>query len=243
MKYLYFIAIALLVSCKTPQKELTAQEIIDKAMLVAGSEKVENAKISFDFRNIHYEATRKKGIFQLKRSFDSITDVLSNQGFQRFVNEKPISISDSLATVYSNSVNAVHYFSVLPYGLNDKAVHKKQLPSAIIQGKEYYKIEITFSENGGGEDYEDVFVYWIGKEDFMVYYLAYSYHTNGGGKRFRTVTNQQTINGIRFVDYDNYQPNNNNNSLIDLDKAFENNDVSKVSEIVLENLKVAILSN
>jgi hypothetical protein len=243
MKYLFFIAIALLVSCKTPQKELTAQEIIDKAMLVAGSEKVENAKISFDFRDIHYEATRKNGLFQLKRSFDSITDVLSNQGFQRFVNEKSISISDSLATIYSNSVNAVHYFSVLPYGLNDKAVHKKQLPSAIVKGKEYYKVEITFSENGGGEDYEDVFIYWIGKEDFTINYLAYSFHTNGGGKRFRAVTNQQTINGIRFVDYDNYQPNNDNNSLVDLDKAFENNDLSKVSEIVLENLKVAILSN
>ena len=203
MKYIFFFAIAVLVSCNTPKKELTAQEIIDKAMIVAGADKVANASISFDFRDKSYEAIRKNGVFQLKRSFDSITDVLSNQGFQRFVNENPSQLSDSLATVYSNSVNAVHYFSVLPFGLNDKAVRKKLLPSTKILGKEYYKIEVSFSENGGGEDFEDVFMYWIDIENFTIDYLAYSFHTNGGGKRFRAIKNQQVVEGIRFVNFVN----------------------------------------
>lgn len=240
MKYLFLVAISLLISCQTPKKELTAQEIIDKAMMVAGADKVANANISFDFRDKSYEAIRKNGVFQLKRSFDSITDVLSNQGFQRFVHGNEIQLSDSLANVYSNSVNSVHYFSVLPYGLNDAAVRKKLLPSSKIQGKEYYKIEVTFSENGGGEDFEDVFIYWIDAQSFMMDYLAYSFHTNGGGKRFRAIKNAAIVDGIRFVNFDNYQPTSEAISLSDLDTAFEKKQLEKVSEIVLENLKVKL---
>lgn len=240
MKYLFLVAISLLISCQTPKKELTAQEIIDKAMKVAGADKVANANISFDFRDKSYEAIRKNGVFQLKRSFDSITDVLSNQGFQRFVHGNEIQLSDSLANVYSNSVNSVHYFSVLPYGLNDAAVRKKLLPSSKIQGKEYYKIEVTFSENGGGEDFEDVFIYWIDAQSFMMDYLAYSFHTNGGGKRFRAIKNAVLVEGIRFVNFDNYQPTSEAISLSDLDTAFEKKQLEKVSEIVLENLKVKL---
>ncbi len=240
MKYLFLVAISLLLSCQTPKKELTAQEIIDKAMMIAGAEKVANATISFDFRDKSYEAIRKNGVFQLKRSFDSITDVLSNQGFQRFVHGNQMQLSDSLANVYANSVNSVHYFSVLPYGLNDAAVRKKLLPSSKILGKEYYKIEISFSENRGGEDFEDVFIYWIDTKNFTMDYLAYSFHTDGGGMRFRAMKNVKKIEGIRFVNFDNYSPKIIEISLSDLDKAFENNSLELVSEIVLENLRVNI---
>lgn len=237
MKYILLLFIGISISCKTTKKELTAQEIIDNAMKVAGSEIVSKATISFDFRDKSYEAIRKNGSFQLKRSFDSITDVLNNQSFQRFIEEKSTALSDSLANVYSNSVNSVHYFSVLPFGLNDVAVRKKLLPSSTVFKKEYYKIEITFSENGGGTDFEDVFIYWFGKEDFKLDYLAYSFHVNGGGKRFRAIKNEQTLNGIRFVNYDNFKSDN-NLILSELDKAFENNQLEKISEIVLENVKV-----
>ncbi|PIX12616.1 MAG: deoxyribose-phosphate aldolase [Flavobacteriaceae bacterium CG_4_8_14_3_um_filter_31_8] len=208
----------------------------------AGTEKVSNAQISFDFRDKSYQAIRNNVAFQLIRTFDSVKDVLSNNGFQRFVNENPITLSDSSATIYSNAVNSVHYFSVLPFGLNDKAVRKKILPSATLKGKEYYKIEITFSENGGGDDYEDVFVYWFDKEHFTMDYLAYSFHTNGGGKRFRAVKNVQIVEGIHFVNFDNYAPKSDTIFLTDLDKAYENNSLTLVSEIVLENLKVIVLS-
>ena len=153
---------------------------------------------------------------------------------------KLIILPDSLAQNYANSVNSVHYFSVLPYGLNDKAVKKRLLKSSTIKGKEYYKIEISFSEDGGGEDFEDVFIYWIDKENFLIDYLAYSYHTNGGGKRFRVLKEQCVKNGVRFVDYHNYKPNNKDILLIDLDRAFENNELTKVSEIILKNIEVEI---
>ena len=143
-----------------------------------------------------------------------------------------------MAVRYSGSVNSVHYFSVLPFGLNDPAVKKKFLKEATVKGKQYYKIEVRFSEEGGGEDFDDVFIYWIGKEDFLLDYLAYSYRVNGGGMRFREATNKRIVNGIRFVDYNNYKAKNASTKLENLDKAFENSTLNKLSEINLENVTV-----
>lgn len=48
-------------------------------------------------------------------------------------------------------------------------------------------------------------------------------------------------NGIRFVDYHNYKPLSKTISLIDIDKAFKNKQLTKVSEIILEDINVRLL--
>lgn len=245
MRYLSVFLLLLLISCKPSEKQLTAQQIIDKTIDYSGADKVANSEISFNFRDKSYHATRKNGSFKLFRNIikDSIAidEVVTNKGYERLINAQEVKVADTMVSKYSNSINSVHYFSVLPFGLNDKAVNKKLLKSSTIKGKDYYKIEVTFSENGGGEDFEDVFIYWVGKDDFLVDYLAYSYHTNNGGKRFRVLKEQCVKNGIRFVDYHNYKPLNKDISLVNIDKAFENNQLKKLSEIVLKNIEVKIL--
>ncbi len=104
-----------------------------------------------------------------------------------------------MAVKYTGSVNSVHYCSVLPYGLNDAAVQKKLLEETSINQKPYYKVQISFAEDGGGEDFDDVFIYWIDKKTFKVDYLAYSFHENDGGMRFREATNERFVNGIRLL--------------------------------------------
>ena len=246
MRNFLFLIVIVFVSCKQNDTSLTAQQIIDKSIIASGANKVANSNITFDFRNIQYRASRSEGTFKLSRTFkeDSILikDELSNTGFKRFKNDQLSNTIDSMAVKYSNSVNSVHYFSVLPYGLNDKAVNKKLLKETTIKGKSYYKVQINFSEDGGGEDFEDVFVYWIQKESFKMDFLAYSFLTDGGGKRFRELKNVRIINGIRFLDYNNYKPTNASAKLKDLDKAFESNELIKLSEINLENVKVEILN-
>ena len=245
MRIFLVLALLVFVSCNQKETPFTAQQIIDKSMIANGVEKVSNSKIEFDFRDIRYKANRKNGNFKLTRTFkkDSvlIEDELSNFGFKRFKNGQLSKTIDSMAVKYGNSVNSVHYFSVLPYGLNDEAVQKKLLKDATIKGKPYYKIQVGFSEDGGGEDFEDVFVYWIGKDDFKMDYLAYSYLTDGGGKRFRAPKNERIVNGIRFLDFNNYKPKNASTKLENLDKAFENNELTKLSEINLENVVVTLL--
>lgn len=241
MRCFLFLFLIFAISCKPSEINLAAQEIIDKTIMYSVADKVANSEISFQFRDKTYFAYRENGEYKLIREFDSIIDGLTNDGFKRFINFKEQELSSEKVTSYSNSVNSVHYFSVLPFGLNDKAVHKKLLPSSIVNTKQYYKIEVTFSEEGGGEDFEDVFIYWIGKENFLIDYMAYSYQTNNGGKRFRVLKEQCSKNGIRFVDYHNYKPINKKVKLIDLDKYFESNQLEKVSEIILKNIEVKIL--
>ncbi len=245
MRTIFMLFAIFLISCKPSETKLTAQQIIDKTIIYSGADKVANSEITFKFRGKKYWAYRNDGEFRLGNQFtersENYSDIVSNHGFQRLFNGKDIKAPDSLAIKFSNAVNSVHYFSVLPFGLNDKAVKKKLLPSSKIKGKEYYKIEISFSEDGGGEDFEDVFIYLIDKEDFLIDYLAYSYHTNGGGKRFRVLKEQCNIEGVRFVDYHNYKPLNKDIKLIDIDKAFENNQLQKVSEIILEDIEVKLL--
>jgi len=162
MRYLSVLLVAFLISFKLSDTNLTAQQIIDKTIVASGANKVGNAQIKFKFRDTEYFAIRRtSGEFvlirnQRKENFGTISDIVSNNGFKREINAKEFTVLDSMSNKYSNSVNSVHYFSVLPYGLNDKAVIKKRLPSSIIKGKEYYKIEVTFSENGGGEDRKSV---------------------------------------------------------------------------------------
>jgi hypothetical protein len=245
MKYLPFFYSLFLIGCTPSEKKITAQQVIDKTILFSGADKVDASEISFKFRDKVYSATRKNGSFKLFRSFTTdslaIVEVLTNDGYKRSINAQVVQVADSMVSRYRNSINSVHYFSVLPFGLNDKAVQKKLLKPTTLMGKEYYKVEVTFSKNGGGEDFEDVFIYWVGKEDFLIDYLAYSYHTNNGGKRLRILKEQCVKNGIRFVDYHNYKPLKNTISLIDIDKAFENKQLAKVSEIILEDINVRLL--
>ncbi|OSY89211.1 deoxyribose-phosphate aldolase [Tenacibaculum holothuriorum] len=240
MRYLVIFLIVL-TSCKP---EFTAQEVVDKAIESSKLNDLKKSTISFTFRDKNYKADRNNGEYALTRFFnvDSIIikDELSNKGFKRTVNDSIVSLSEKYIKGYGNSVNSVHYFSILPLGLNDNAVYKKMLEPVTIKGKEYYKIQVTFSEEGGGDDFDDVFIYWFAKEGFKLDYLAYKYHTNGGGVRFRDVKKEQFKNGIRFVDYNNYKPLEKDIDFYTIDKLYEDGKLKKVSEIVLENIQVSI---
>ncbi|MGG8494857.1 DUF6503 family protein [Tenacibaculum sp. TC6] len=240
MKQIYLgIITVFFLSCKP---NYTAQEIVDLSIQKSGLNHIENAKISFDFRDKHYIANRNKGNYELKRitQNDTITtiDVLSNKGFERLVNNIPVELTDTDKKRFSNSINSVHYFSILPFGLNDTAVNKKLLENETIHGKEYYKVKVTFNENGGGDDFDDVFLYWFNKETFLVEFLAYKYHTNGGGIRFRDVKKEQYVKNIRLVDYTNYKPEDKPIDFYTIGKLYEEGKLKKLSEIELKNIEI-----
>ena len=74
---------------------------------------------------------------------------------------------------FSESVNSVHYFSVLPYGLNDRAVQKKLYWVKLkLKAENFIRLEITFSKENGGVDYDDIFIYWIKKDNFKLGYCS-----------------------------------------------------------------------
>jgi CRISPR/Cas system CSM-associated protein Csm3 (group 7 of RAMP superfamily) len=233
-----------IISCKQVETPLSAQAIIDKAIANSCNGNCEHASIDFTFRDRRYVSKRKGGNYQYERiTVDStgITrDILTNNGFNRYKNDTLIIVPDSMETRYSNSINSVHYFAQLPYGLNAPAAQKELAGEAMIKGEPYFKIGVKFAKEGGGQDFEDEFVYWIHKENYTMDYVGYSYTTDGGGIRFREAYNAREVNGIRFVDYNNYKPSLLEADLTDLDELFEKGELILLSKIETESVGVVL---
>ncbi len=222
--------------------QVSAKEIIDRTIEKAGGDRYDRAIIHFTFRGKQYHSKRNNGNYQLERFIyknkETIHDVVSNSGLKRTINNCPITIADSLVTRVSDGVNSVHYFANLPYGLNASAVKKELVGESTINGEAYYKIKVTFKEEGGGTDFDDEFLYWIHKTNFTIDYLAYKYAVNGGGIRFREAYNPRMVNGVRFVDYNNYKTDNLTTSLDVLDDLFEKQRLKLLSKIELTDIYV-----
>ena len=244
---LLFIIAVFLIACNAKPKP-DAQGIIDATIAKAGGEAYNTLDLSFDFRGKQYHIKSDDGIYEFTRITKSdslvVKDVVTNNTFQRFENDWPIAVPDSMAVRYRSSINSVQYFTLLPYGLNDTAVQKELLGEEIINGVRYYKVKVTFAEEGGGEDFEDVFIYWINSEGYTIDYLAYSYiETDNIGMRFRRAFNIRVVEGIRFVDYENYKPTADNPVLANLAQDFQNGTLKLLSKIKNEHIKVVPTAN
>ncbi|UXX80175.1 hypothetical protein N7E81_03550 [Reichenbachiella carrageenanivorans] len=242
MKKLLFIFLSISAFACTPSKK--PQKIIDQTIAAHGGQLFEGRTVTFDFRDKHYLVQRKKGSYTYIRAFeqDSVTqvkDVLVNSTeLERYINDTLQVLSDEMKVKYANSVNSVLYFFQLPYGLNDPAVVKKYLGQKVINKHLYDKVRVTFKQDNGGEDFEDVFVYWINVETGLLDYLAYSYLTDGGGVRFRQAVNRRTIEGMVFQDYINFKPARKDVEVQDLDQAFIEASLIELSQIENENIAV-----
>ncbi|SFT86953.1 hypothetical protein SAMN04489724_2453 [Algoriphagus locisalis] len=249
MNLQYFLAflcgIAIFTSCDS---RTDAEKIVDKAIEAHGGSAFSSSKIEFDFRDIHYTILKTSDRFEYIREFSDSTgnvkDLLNNEGFARTVNGAKIdTLSEEWIGKYSRSVNSVAYFAFLPYGLNDPSVFKKSLGETEINGEKYDLIKVTFAEEGGGEDFDDEFLYWIGTEDSIVDYMAYSYHTDGGGVRMREVSGVNEVGGIRFQNYLNLKPVDESEPVEKMQELYESGDLELLSEINLENIRVEPLNN
>ncbi len=238
IKYLLVLLTGILFSC-TDQ----ASKIISEAIDAHGGKAYQNIHVKFDFRGLHYDLENRQGVFSYQRiQKDSLNnevkDLLTNDGFSRFVNGLQVSLPDSMAGKYERSVNSVAYFFFLPYGLNDEAVNKEFLGEVEIKDQSYSLLKVWFNEEGGGEDHQDVFMYWINKDSNLVDYLAYSYETDGGGVRFREAIKRHKLGEFTFQDYNNYGLEDAAVPLESLAIMFENGKLPLLSEIRNENISL-----
>jgi len=228
-------------SCQSPKSE-NAEEIIQKALHQSGFDKL-SFSVDFDFRDYHYTLTRKPSFYSFSRSTIQkdveVKDVMtSSKPLQRFIDGKVIQLSDSLQRVYSNSLNSVMYFFQLPKPLQDTAAINELVGAVVIHGDTYWTLKVTFKEEGGGEDFQDEYRYWINQKNHEIDYLAYNYLTDGGGTRFRRAINKRKIVGIFFQDYVNYKPFQKFEQLDSLPSLFEQEELEQVSLIENKNIRV-----
>lgn len=250
------ILIFLVIGCKDSKKNdkntlsiaKTTQElsqdnthvIVNEAIKAHGGTSYDSAYYQFVFRDKLYTFNNQNGFEYTVNSIDSlgnrIKDYLHNGKFERTINEKVVELSEKDIAKYSNALNSVIYFATLPHKLNDQAVHKENVGETVIKGEDYDVIRVTFEKEGGGKDYDDIFMYWINKKSHYINYLAYSYSVNEGGVRFRSAYNSRTIDGIRFQDYINWEAPV-STQLSQLPAMLENEQLKELSRIETEDVQ------
>lgn len=228
---------------KKTQVTSPAQEAVDQSIAYHGMENLDQAQFVFQFREMFYTYEMQSGRYEYTRiQTDSIgqqvVDRLTNEGLIRFIEGDSVALKEEKRAAYARSVNSVIYFFRLPFGLNDQAVIKSYQGETEIKRKTYHEVKITFEQSGGGEDYEDVFLYWFDVEDHSMDYLAYLYHTDGGGMRFREAINARRINGVLVQDYINYKPEDENMEINGIDELYEAGELEELSRIINEDVKI-----
>ncbi len=224
-----------------------AQTIVDKAIAYHGGEAYDKVDLEFDFRDKHYIVQKNGGDFRYERmQTDStgaeIRDILTNAEAYRTINGQRVSVPDTTMDKYKYSVNSVAYFLLLPAPLRDAAVQKEYIGEVTIKGKAYDKIKVFFTQEGGGKDHDDVFVYYFDKEDGSMDYVSYLYHVNETGMRFREAYNPQRVGGILVQDYINFAPTDStlavtDENLLSLDRLYEEGRLTEFSRIENKNFK------
>ncbi|SNZ01353.1 DUF6503 family protein [Flagellimonas pacifica] len=237
----------LLVSFFSSNTVVAQQEIVAKAIEVSGTAKLKNAEASFSFRDHNYKYRKNNGRFEYTRTGKKldgteIRDIYTNAGLNRYVADTLVNLTEKRKNAYTNSVNSVIYFAFLPLWLNDPAVIIENMGRSSIKNKEYHKIRVTFRQEGGGDDFEDVFLYWFDVSDYSMDYLAYKYFTGKGGMRFREAYNQRMINGVLIQDYRNLKPRIKGSfPFEEIEKAYEKDELEKLSTIELKNVKIEFI--
>ncbi len=206
-------------------------------------------ELSFTFRGTPFSVLRDGGRFAYRRTTtdslgQTIEDIVDNEGVHRFVDGEEVAI-DSITTRRINTdVNSVAYFALLPLPLNDASVQKRYAGSQTIRGEAYEIVEVVFEQEGGGRDYQDVFVYWFHAERHTMDYLAYSYilganetGPNATGIRFREAGNVRDVGGYRVQDYRNLTADL-GTDLVQMGLMFEAGELRVVSDIQLEDVRL-----
>jgi hypothetical protein len=250
------ISISLLTSCiaKSENKEIAdtteetkskmnppsqAELIIDEAIDAHGGDLYNSANYSFVFRGSSYQFKNEGNNYEYSKSSNKdsvlINDVLNADGFFRTINGDAIELTEKEVNGATGAINSVIYFATLPHKLKDESVNKSLIGETMIKEANYAIIGVTFSQEGGGEDFEDRFYYWINTETKMMDYFAYDYKVNGGGVRFRSAYNRRLIDGVTFQDYINYEAET-GTELNDLPALYEAGQLKEVSRIETESI-------
>ena len=245
MRKLFILSIVIFgFACTSPPpKVYDPQVLVDQAISAHGAN-LSGKKVSFEYRDKTY--TLKRGVKREATyirswhddSLGFVQDILINSKYYtRFHNGDSVALDAEWTKKYSASLNAEFYFFQTPYVLNDRAVIKKYVGEFEIKNEPYLAVQITFSEDGGGEEFEDVHLYWIHKEFSTIDFFAYAYLTNGGGIRFREAINRRKASGFLVQDYINYKVEI-GTPLNTLPELFNQGKLEELSRIENTNVKV-----
>ena len=203
-----------------------ARTLIAQAQAAHASDSLDGARLSFSFRGTDYSAQfGGEGQLYARYGQDAMgpfTDTLDSGGFRRTRGAHTDSLPPAASLAAEESLNSVLYFALLPRPLSDDAVQPRHLGRTTIGDEPYQVLGVTFGREGGGRDWQDRFVYWIHDERHTIDFLAYAFHVNGGGMRFREAFGARDVGGVRVQNYRNFAP---------MDEAMSPGDLERLPEL------------
>lgn len=235
-----------------PNDPLSASTIIDSAIVAHGGPVLDRAEVTFTFRGDHFRLRHDEGRFHYQRTATdslgrTIEEGLTNDSLYRRVDGKSVALSEDEREALDTRVNSVAYFALLPYRLRDPAVISRYSGRDTIDGVPYHRLRVTFQQEGGGRDWEDVFMYWFRTDTYTMDYLAYAFGLGPEeepGTRFREAYNVRDINGVRVADYYNYTADPfSPDQLHRYPDRWANEKLDLVSRVELDSVQVQPLTN
>lgn len=244
---LIFALLFFLISCgpqevkeNHPPELSDSEELIKRAVEAHGGGLYDKANYQFTFREKVYTFENNGSEYRYTSEYQTDAgwqkDVLENGNFKRMLGDVELNLTTKDLNSYRESLNSVIYFATIPHKLTDASVNSKLEGETTINGKEYHQVLVTFSEDGGGQDFEDEYYYWINSENNRVDYFAYNYQVNGGGVRFREAYNTRDVDGVLFQDYINYSARA-GTPLKTLSDLFQKDSLIELSRIELVDVK------
>ncbi|WP_263787410.1 DUF6503 family protein [Salinibacter grassmerensis] len=251
MRMFSFLSAAVLVillgACSAPESPPSAEAVIDSARAAHGASVLDQALVTFNFRGDAYRVRQDGGSFHYRRAYTdslgrSVVEGLTNNGHYRVVEGDTVSLSPSERGAVETTVNSVAYFALLPEPLGDPAVQPTYSGRDTIDGVPYHRVDVTFQQEGGGSDWQDVFVYWFRTDTHAMDYLAYAFGQGPGeeaGTRFREAHNVRRRTGVRVADYHNYTADTlTADQMARYPALLESDALELVSEIEIDSVQV-----
>lgn len=190
-----------------------APAVIDRAIQAHGVDVLDHATMTFTFRSTTFRLRHHRdGRFHYRRALtdslgQSVVEGITNDGPYRVIDDDTTTLGPDGRTEVETAVNSVAYFARLPAPLDDPAVQPSYSGRDTIDGTPYHRVRVVFKQEGGGSDWEDVFLYWFRTDAYTMDYFAYAYGLGADeetGTRFRAADNVRRRGGVRIADYDNY---------------------------------------
>lgn len=230
-----------------PTGDARADSLVQEAIARHGGDVLDRAVVEFDFRGDRFHIRRTGGLFRYTRTYEdslgrTIEEVLTNDSLYRAIDGQRVDLTEDERLQVEEDVNSVTYFALLPYFLQAPAVRAEYSGLDTLNGTPHHRLRVTFQQEGGGRDWDDVFMYWFDRDDLSMNYLAYAYGRGPEetyGTRFRSAYNVRTIEGVRFADYMNYTaPGDSLGDLARYSDFMTRDSLELVSRIELDNVRV-----
>ena len=198
--------------CESPPAPPSPTAVVDSARAAHGASVLDSAVVTFTFRGDAYRIRQEGARYHYRRAYtDSLgraaVDGFTNDGPYRVVEGDTVSLSVAERDDVHTTVNSVTYFALLPAPLGDPAVQPTYSGRDTIDGTPYHRVKVTFRREGGGKDWQDIFMYWFRTDTYAMDYLAYAYGQGPdeeAGTRFREAYNVRRRHGVRMADHYNY---------------------------------------